>query len=133
MTTISGPSWSKKIGLIINVLRYSTYHFSRSLSPNFPNPYILSSGWILLPGASVPLLYQNTKYIPNFPLDDVYLGFLILASNLTLHNDFYIWGLDFYTCGLQVLWWFTGIMWKNMEKGQEAKCEPKNFAIKWPQ
>lgn len=82
----------KKIRLIIDVLRYSKYHFKGSLFTNFLNLYILSSGEVSPDKA--PLLYQDTQDIPVFQLDDVYLGFLIQAFKLTLHNDFYIWGLD---------------------------------------
>lgn len=85
------------------VLRYSKYKVSISLFPNSKYPYFLSGGGFLFPGASVPLLYNASLYLPVFPLDDIYFGFLSLATNLTLRHDsrFYVFGLTFDPCSYQ--------------------------------
>lgn len=118
------------------VLRHSKYRVSNFLFPNSKYPYFLSGGGFLLPGAAVPLLYQASQEIPVFPLDDVYLGFLILASNLTLRNEkrFYVWGLRFDACHFQQALVVHRIDTENLTKMwrevQEAKCEPTNVPIK---
>ncbi|KAM5172254.1 beta-1,3-galactosyltransferase 5-like [Mantella aurantiaca] len=118
------------------VLRYSKYKVSESLFPYPKYPYFLSGGGFLYPGASVPLLYRASQEIPIFPLDDVYLGFLILAANCTLRDEkrFYVWGLDFEACSFQQALVVHSIdmeglaeMWR---KVQEAKCDPTKAAIK---
>ncbi|KAM4039674.1 beta-1,3-galactosyltransferase 5-like [Anomaloglossus baeobatrachus] len=85
------------------VLRYSKYKISYTLFPNVKYPYFLSGGGFLFPAASVPSLYRTSLRIPVFPLDDVYLGFLCLAANLTLCHDsrFYVFGLRFDPCQYQ--------------------------------
>ncbi|XP_069623634.1 beta-1,3-galactosyltransferase 5-like isoform X1 [Ranitomeya imitator] len=85
------------------VLRYSKYKISYTLFPNAKYPYFLSGGGFLFSAALVRSLYQTSLRIPVFPLDDVYLGFLCLASNLTLrHNNlFYVFGLKFDPCNYQ--------------------------------
>ncbi|XP_073510676.1 N-acetyllactosaminide beta-1,3-N-acetylglucosaminyltransferase 3-like isoform X2 [Phyllobates terribilis] len=85
------------------VLRYSKYKISRTLFPNVKYPYFLSGGGFLFSAASAQSLYHTSLRLPVFPLDDVYLGFLSLAANLTLRHDsrFYVFGLRFDPCHYQ--------------------------------
>ncbi|XP_018430373.1 PREDICTED: beta-1,3-galactosyltransferase 5-like [Nanorana parkeri] len=118
------------------VLRYSKYQVSTSLFPNPKYPNFLSGGGYLFPGASLPLLYRASQEIPVFPLDDVYLGFLVLAANLSLTNDkrFYVWGLKFDPCHFRQALVVHGINMENLVKMwaevQEAKCEPAKAAVR---
>ncbi|XP_075061090.1 beta-1,3-galactosyltransferase 5-like [Mixophyes fleayi] len=82
------------------VLRHSKYRISTSLFPNPKYPFFLSGGGFVFPGPSVKLLYQATRKIPVFPLDDIYFGFLVLSANLTLQHSsrFYVFGLQFEEC-----------------------------------
>ncbi|XP_075703445.1 beta-1,3-galactosyltransferase 5-like [Rhinoderma darwinii] len=85
------------------VLRHSKYKVSYTLFPNSKYPYFLSGGGFLYPGPLVKLLYDVSLKLPVFPLDDVYLGFLSLAANLTLQHDsqFHVFGLRFDPCVYQ--------------------------------
>ncbi|XP_075132174.1 N-acetyllactosaminide beta-1,3-N-acetylglucosaminyltransferase 3-like [Leptodactylus fuscus] len=85
------------------VFRHSKYKISYTLHPHSKYPYFLSGGGFLFPRASVQPLYQASLQLPVFPLDDVYLGFLSLAANLTLQDDsrFYVFGLKFDPCNYQ--------------------------------
>ncbi|XP_072255358.1 beta-1,3-galactosyltransferase 5-like isoform X2 [Pyxicephalus adspersus] len=117
------------------VLRSSKYEVSKTLFPNYKYPYFLSGGGFLFPRASVPLLYEASLKIPVFPLDDVYLGFLALAANLTMHDDqrFYVWGLNFDACRYQqalvVHWVKMETLVEIWKKVQEAKCHPNGTII----
>ncbi|KAM4675911.1 UDP-GlcNAc:betaGal beta-1,3-N-acetylglucosaminyltransferase 7-like [Discoglossus pictus] len=85
------------------VMRYSKYQISTKLFSHAKYPYFLSGGGFLFPGTSVRLLFEASKKLPVFPLDDVYFGFLALAANLTYRHDsrFYAFGLKYDACSYQ--------------------------------
>ncbi|XP_048372932.1 acetylgalactosaminyl-O-glycosyl-glycoprotein beta-1,3-N-acetylglucosaminyltransferase-like [Sphaerodactylus townsendi] len=76
------------------VMRYGKYSVSRALYPLDRYPCFASGGGFILPGPLVPALYQASLWLPVFPLDDVYLGFLVLAAGLSFTHDerFRVWG-----------------------------------------
>ncbi|XP_031755468.1 N-acetyllactosaminide beta-1,3-N-acetylglucosaminyltransferase 3-like [Xenopus tropicalis] len=69
------------------VMREAKYRISETLYPFHRFPLFLSGGGFMFPGTSVLPLYQASQKLPVFPLDDVYVGFLSLAANLTYRND----------------------------------------------
>ncbi|XP_053574341.1 beta-1,3-galactosyltransferase 5 [Bombina bombina] len=85
------------------VMRTSKYQISKAIFPNNKYPYFLSGGGFIYPGATVKVLYEKSKKIPVFPLDDVYFGFLALAANLTYRHDkrFHVFGLKYDACNYQ--------------------------------
>ncbi|KAM4727462.1 beta-1,3-galactosyltransferase 5-like [Rhinophrynus dorsalis] len=85
------------------VLRGSKYAVSPELIPFDKYPHFLSGGGFMYSGPSVKILYEASRKIPVFPLDDVYFGFLALAANLTFRNDerFHVFGLSFDACKYQ--------------------------------
>ncbi|XP_073418618.1 beta-1,3-galactosyltransferase 5-like [Dendrobates tinctorius] len=110
------------------VLRYSKYKISYTLFPNVKYPYFLSGGGFLFQASLVRSLYQTSLWLPVFPLDDIYLGFLCLAANLTLHHNnlFYVFGLKFDPCDFQRALLVHGVeseyllqIWSQV---QEAHC-----------
>ncbi|XP_072006626.1 UDP-GlcNAc:betaGal beta-1,3-N-acetylglucosaminyltransferase 9-like [Engystomops pustulosus] len=111
-----------------NVFRSTKYKVSESLFPYPVYPYFLSGGGFLFPGASVKLLYRASLELPVFPLDDVYFGFLSLASNLTLLHDsrFHVFGLGYNPCDYQRAFVVHGIgpddLLKIWREVQEAQC-----------
>ncbi|XP_075880119.1 N-acetyllactosaminide beta-1,3-N-acetylglucosaminyltransferase 3-like [Nelusetta ayraudi] len=64
------------------------------MSDNYP-PF-LSGGGILLSKYTATVMYNMSKHIPLFPLDDVYLGILLAKAqlNLTSHAGVKTFGLD---------------------------------------
>ncbi|XP_015283372.1 PREDICTED: N-acetyllactosaminide beta-1,3-N-acetylglucosaminyltransferase 3-like [Gekko japonicus] len=76
------------------VMRRGKYGVSRTLYPLDHYPHFASGGGFVLPGSSLPALYQASLQLPVFPLDDVYLGFLVLAAGLPFSHDerFRVWG-----------------------------------------
>ncbi|XP_060112462.1 N-acetyllactosaminide beta-1,3-N-acetylglucosaminyltransferase 2-like [Heteronotia binoei] len=76
------------------VMRRGKYSVSRTLYPLEHYPHFASGGGFVLPGSLVPALYQASLRLPVFPLDDVYLGFLVLAAGLSFSHEkrFRVWG-----------------------------------------
>ncbi|KAM8972716.1 beta-1,3-galactosyltransferase 5-like [Pelodytes ibericus] len=85
------------------VMRHTKYRVSHCLYPFHLYPDFLSGGGFLIPGSSVKILYESSRRIPVFPLDDVYLGFLTLAANLTFQHGplFHVKGLAYDVCRYQ--------------------------------
>ncbi|XP_031755482.1 acetylgalactosaminyl-O-glycosyl-glycoprotein beta-1,3-N-acetylglucosaminyltransferase-like [Xenopus tropicalis] len=83
--------------------RHIKYKVSWALFPNSKYPFFLSGGGFLIPGGAVGPLYVAAQTLPVFPLDDVYLGFLALAANLTYRHEprFYVFGLKYNACRYQ--------------------------------
>ncbi|KAG8429741.1 hypothetical protein GDO86_019340 [Hymenochirus boettgeri] len=81
-------------------MRYGKYKVSVDLFPNPKYPYFLSGGGFLIPGQAVGPLYAASRRLPVFPLDDVYLGFMAAAANLTFRNEdeFHVFGLKYEVC-----------------------------------
>ncbi|XP_068129974.1 beta-1,3-galactosyltransferase 5-like isoform X2 [Hyperolius riggenbachi] len=100
------------------VLRETKYRITKSLYPQDKYPAFVSGGGFIFPGAGVPSLYNASQYLPVFPLDDVYFGFLILAAQLTYHNDprFYVKGLKYDTCKYKEALVVHGINCEDMER-----------------
>ncbi|XP_069071658.1 beta-1,3-galactosyltransferase 5-like [Pleurodeles waltl] len=80
--TIHGNMQTKSV-----VMHTGKYRVSKSLFPYCLYPIFPSGGGFILPGAFIPALYQVSTWLPVFPLDDVYFGFLALAANLSLRHD----------------------------------------------
>ncbi|KAM4678333.1 beta-1,3-galactosyltransferase 5-like isoform 2-T2 [Discoglossus pictus] len=82
------------------VMRRGKYRVSETLYPFHIYPFFLSGGGFLFPGPAVKFLYEASQKLPVFPLDDVYFGFLALASNLTFRHDnrFHVFGLAYNAC-----------------------------------
>ncbi|XP_029437818.1 beta-1,3-galactosyltransferase 5-like [Rhinatrema bivittatum] len=110
-------------------VRQGKYKISESLYPFTKYPSFPSGGGFIFPGASVPALYNASTWIPVFPLDDVYFGFLGLVCNLSYHHDnrFYVSGLRNDIClykkalvvhGLQSEMLLT--IWHDLQK--DKKC-----------
>ncbi|KAL8177008.1 UNVERIFIED_CONTAM: hypothetical protein K2H54_040793 [Gekko kuhli] len=76
------------------VIRQGKYAVSHTLYPLDHYPDFASGGGFVLPGSMLPALYQASLQLPVFPLDDVYLGFLVLAAGLPFSHDerFRVWG-----------------------------------------
>ncbi|XP_030042273.1 UDP-GlcNAc:betaGal beta-1,3-N-acetylglucosaminyltransferase 9, partial [Microcaecilia unicolor] len=81
-------------------VRSGKYKVSASLFPYKLYPYFPSGGGFIMPQATIPALYNATLWMPVFPLDDVYFGFLGLAARVTYHHDdrFYVLGLPYVPC-----------------------------------
>ncbi|XP_066450025.1 beta-1,3-galactosyltransferase 5-like [Eleutherodactylus coqui] len=65
----------------------------------YPHPYyppFVSGGGFLLPAELVASLHWASSIIPIFPLDDVFIGFLALATKIKFHHDprFFSFGLQ---------------------------------------
>lgn len=82
------------------VMHTGKYGVSESLFPYCLYPIFPSGGGFVFPGAFIPVLYQVSTWLPVFPLDDVYFGFLALAANLSLRHDerFYTVGTEANLC-----------------------------------
>ncbi|XP_078390034.1 beta-1,3-galactosyltransferase 5-like [Cetorhinus maximus] len=66
--------------------------YSDDIYPDFP-----SGGGYIVPRSFIPELYRKSKTLPMFPVDDVFMGFMALASNIPLKHEerFYVWGLEY--------------------------------------
>ncbi|KAG8535656.1 hypothetical protein GDO81_028056 [Engystomops pustulosus] len=115
-----------------NVIRGSKYRVSEALYPMTFYPGFVSGGGFIFSGPSVHRLYEASLVLPVFPLDDVYFGFLILASNLTYRHDarFRVHGLRYDNCNYMQAIVVHGVVtdeliqvWKKME---EEKCDKTN-------
>ncbi|XP_053321045.1 beta-1,3-galactosyltransferase 5-like [Spea bombifrons] len=122
--TLHGNLWRHP-----SVMRSTKYRISKTLYPFHRYPSFLSGGGFLFPGASVKILYEASKTIPVFPLDDVYFGFLALAGNLTYRHDarFHVYGLRYDACKYRQALVVHGIgperlvtVWNGV---QEARCK----------
>ncbi|XP_044138775.1 N-acetyllactosaminide beta-1,3-N-acetylglucosaminyltransferase 2-like [Bufo gargarizans] len=82
------------------VMRSTKYRITEDLYPVKFYPGFVSGGGFIFSGPSVPILYESSRVMPVFPLDDVYFGFLALAANLTYRHDhrFYVRGLKYDVC-----------------------------------
>ncbi|XP_044857318.1 acetylgalactosaminyl-O-glycosyl-glycoprotein beta-1,3-N-acetylglucosaminyltransferase-like [Mauremys mutica] len=82
------------------VFRGGKYRVSSALFPQDTYPDFPAGGGFLLPRASVPGLAAASERIPVFPLDDVYLGFLVLAAGLRYRHDarFRVYGMKDELC-----------------------------------
>ncbi|XP_069806118.1 beta-1,3-galactosyltransferase 5-like [Dendropsophus ebraccatus] len=82
------------------VMRYTKYSISHTLYPLARYPGFVSGGGFIFPGPAVPSLYEASRMMPVFPLDDVYFGFLALAANLTYRHDrrFRVQGMKYDVC-----------------------------------
>ncbi|XP_075703532.1 beta-1,3-galactosyltransferase 5-like [Rhinoderma darwinii] len=75
--------------------RWGKYGVPLSVYPHRYYPRFVSGGGFLLPGELVPSLHWAASTIPVFPLDDVFFGFLALATEVNFHHDsrFFSFGL----------------------------------------
>ncbi|XP_073403113.1 UDP-GlcNAc:betaGal beta-1,3-N-acetylglucosaminyltransferase 7-like, partial [Dendrobates tinctorius] len=75
--------------------RRGKYAVPLSVYPHGYYPQFVSGGGFLIPAELVPSLHWAASIIPVFPLDDVYLGFLALATKVEFHHDprFFSFGL----------------------------------------
>ncbi|KAM9312406.1 uncharacterized protein PAF06_010350 [Gastrophryne carolinensis] len=82
------------------VMRKTKYQISKTLYPQERYPGFVSGGGFLFPGAAVKSLYEASQLLPVFPLDDVYFGLLVLATNMTYRHDarFHVYGLKYEVC-----------------------------------
>ncbi|XP_066450021.1 beta-1,3-galactosyltransferase 5-like [Eleutherodactylus coqui] len=82
------------------VMRHTKYRITQTLYPMEFYPGFVSGGGFIFSGLSVPRLYEASRKIPVFPLDDVYFGFLALAAKLIFRHDprFYVSGLKYEVC-----------------------------------
>ncbi|XP_053320067.1 beta-1,3-galactosyltransferase 5-like [Spea bombifrons] len=67
--------------------RWGKYRVPISVYPHGYYPPFVSGGGFLFPGELIPSLYWAASAIPVFPLDDVFVGFLALAANVTFHHE----------------------------------------------
>ncbi|XP_069498961.1 beta-1,3-galactosyltransferase 5-like isoform X2 [Ambystoma mexicanum] len=82
------------------VFRGGKYAVTHTLFPYLHYPTFLSGGGFIIPRNVIPGLFRASLELPVFPLDDVYLGFLGVAANVTMvHNPrFYLFGLEYNIC-----------------------------------
>ncbi|XP_069804725.1 UDP-GlcNAc:betaGal beta-1,3-N-acetylglucosaminyltransferase 7-like isoform X2 [Dendropsophus ebraccatus] len=75
--------------------RWGKYAVPLSIYPHKYYPPFVSGGGFLIPGELVPSLHWSASIIPVFPLDDVFIGFLALATKVQFHHDsrFFSFGL----------------------------------------
>ncbi|KAM4036971.1 UDP-GlcNAc:betaGal beta-1,3-N-acetylglucosaminyltransferase 7-like isoform 2-T2 [Anomaloglossus baeobatrachus] len=75
--------------------RHGKYEVPISIYPHKYYPPFVSGGGFLIPAEIVPSLHWAASIIPVFPLDDVFLGFLALATKVEFHHDprFFSFGL----------------------------------------
>ncbi|XP_056425939.1 N-acetyllactosaminide beta-1,3-N-acetylglucosaminyltransferase 3-like [Hyla sarda] len=75
--------------------RWGKYAVPLSVYPHMYYPPFVSGGGFLVPGELVPSLHWAATTIPVFPLDDVFIGFLALATKVQFHHDsrFFSFGL----------------------------------------
>ncbi|XP_040271274.1 UDP-GlcNAc:betaGal beta-1,3-N-acetylglucosaminyltransferase 7-like [Bufo bufo] len=75
--------------------RGGKYAVPLSVYPHRYYPPFVSGGGFLLPAELVPSLHWAASIIPVFPLDDVFIGFLALATKTSFHHDprFFSFGL----------------------------------------
>ncbi|XP_069505315.1 UDP-GlcNAc:betaGal beta-1,3-N-acetylglucosaminyltransferase 9-like [Ambystoma mexicanum] len=111
------------------VMRGGKYAITHTLYPQPHYPVFLSGGGFILPRDAIPHLYQVSMELPVFPLDDVYLGLLGVAANVTMvHNTrFYMNVLKYSICQYRqalVVHQFTSErlieIWREL---QDAKCD----------
>ncbi|XP_044273076.1 acetylgalactosaminyl-O-glycosyl-glycoprotein beta-1,3-N-acetylglucosaminyltransferase-like [Varanus komodoensis] len=77
------------------VMRHGKYAVSHAVYPMGQYPDFASGGGFIMPQPALAPLYNASLWLPVFPLDDVYLGFLTLAAGLAHRHDerFRVWGL----------------------------------------
>ncbi|KAM3924051.1 N-acetyllactosaminide beta-1,3-N-acetylglucosaminyltransferase 3-like [Leptodactylus fuscus] len=75
--------------------RWGKYAVPLSVYPHAYYPPFVSGGGFLIPAELVPSLHWAASIIPVFPLDDVFIGFLALATKIRFHHDprFFSFGL----------------------------------------
>ncbi|XP_069505428.1 UDP-GlcNAc:betaGal beta-1,3-N-acetylglucosaminyltransferase 9-like [Ambystoma mexicanum] len=113
------------------VFRGGKYAVTNTLFPYLHYPTFLSGGGFIISRNVIPGLFLASLELPVFPLDDVYLGFLGVAANVTMvHNPrFYLFGLGYNICQYKqalVVHQFTSeSLVKIWPELQEAKCDQK--------
>ncbi|XP_069071663.1 beta-1,3-galactosyltransferase 5-like isoform X2 [Pleurodeles waltl] len=111
-------------------LRMGKYAVTNSLFPYSVYPKFLSGGGFIMTGDAIPGLYRASIELPVFPLDDVYLGLLGLAANVTMvHNPrFYTFGLEYKICqykeALVIHHFSSDQLVRIWQEVQFAKCDP---------
>ncbi|KAJ1080157.1 hypothetical protein NDU88_000377 [Pleurodeles waltl] len=68
--------------------RYGKYKITEAMYPSAKYPMFPSGGGYIIPRTFIPALYHASTWIPVFPLDDVYFGFLGLAAGVTYRHDY---------------------------------------------
>lgn len=119
--------------------RSGKYKITEAMYPSGKYPMFPSGGGYIIPGTFIPALYRASTWMPIFPLDDVYFGFLGLAAGVTYRHDF-----RFCVEGMR-RWWYSrcafkealvvhGIspeqlidIWQDVQ--EEDPCEPMPFWI----
>nr|XP_020655535.1 UDP-GlcNAc:betaGal beta-1,3-N-acetylglucosaminyltransferase 9-like isoform X1 [Pogona vitticeps] len=109
------------------VMREGKYAVSSALYPMAQYPTFASGGGFVMPRDSLSGLYRVSLWLPVFPLDDVYLGFLALAAGLSHRHEgrFRVWGppkdeLEVYRESLTV----HGLSMERMEQVWKALHSP---------
>ncbi|XP_008121746.1 N-acetyllactosaminide beta-1,3-N-acetylglucosaminyltransferase 2 isoform X2 [Anolis carolinensis] len=76
------------------VQRWGKYAVSRAFYPMLVYPNFASGGGFIMPQPIIPKLYNASLWVPVFPMEDVYVGFLALAAGLRYRHDkhFRVWG-----------------------------------------
>ncbi|KAM4675912.1 UDP-GlcNAc:betaGal beta-1,3-N-acetylglucosaminyltransferase 7-like [Discoglossus pictus] len=67
--------------------RDGKYAIPISVYPHGFYPPFVSGGGFLIPANLIPSLRWAASTIPVFPLDDVFIGFLALATDITFHHE----------------------------------------------
>ncbi|XP_053321042.1 beta-1,3-galactosyltransferase 5-like [Spea bombifrons] len=78
------------------VERYGKYAIPTSVYPYKTYPPFVSGGGFIIPSPLIPRLFEASGWMPVFPLDDVFLGFLALAANISFRHEahFFSFGLE---------------------------------------
>ncbi|XP_078525713.1 UDP-GlcNAc:betaGal beta-1,3-N-acetylglucosaminyltransferase 9-like [Lissotriton helveticus] len=112
------------------VMRTGKYAVTHSLFPYPEYPNFLSGGGFIMTRDAIPGLYRASIELPVFPLDDVYLGLLGLAANVTLVHSprFHTFGLEYNICQYKealVIHRFSSDQLERIwQEVQGAKCDP---------
>ncbi|XP_078525471.1 beta-1,3-galactosyltransferase 5-like isoform X1 [Lissotriton helveticus] len=111
-------------------MRTGKYGVTHSLFPYPEYPKFLSGGGFIMTGDAIPGLYRASIEMPVFPLDDVYLGLLGLAANVTMVHSprFYTFGLKYNICqykkALVIHQFSSDQLVKIWQEVQGGKCDP---------
>ncbi|XP_067828348.1 acetylgalactosaminyl-O-glycosyl-glycoprotein beta-1,3-N-acetylglucosaminyltransferase-like isoform X2 [Heptranchias perlo] len=124
-TAISGNVHRHPMVYRIGSNKVSTYLHPSDIYPDFA-----SGGGYLVPRAFIPELYRQSKRLPVFPVDDVDMGYLVLASKIPLRhqNQFHMWGLEYTVKKFKEAFVVHSLapqqvieMWNNLQKEKEEK------------
>ncbi|XP_069463197.1 N-acetyllactosaminide beta-1,3-N-acetylglucosaminyltransferase 2-like [Ambystoma mexicanum] len=116
--------------------RDGKYKISNAAYPSDKYPLFPSGGGYIIPGAYIAALYRASTWMPLFPLDDVYFGFLGLAARVSYQHDcrFRVVGMGYQRCAYKEALVVHGIepeemvyIWSDVQ--QEDPCGPSTSWI----